>query len=339
MKEAVLYEKYKRNSVRCRLCSHRCTIEPSERGICGVRQNNKEGTLYSLVYGIVCATNIDPIEKKPLFHVYPGSRSFSIATVGCNFTCTFCQNHEISQMPKLTGKIAGRDVTPEEIVDACIHSGSQTIAYTYTEPTVYFEFALDTAKIAHEKGIKNVFVTNGYMTEEALETIEGYLDAANCDLKSFSDDFYKERCGARLKPVLNSLKKMKAMGVWLEVTTLLIPALNDGESELRQIAEFICSLGIDTPWHISRFHPQYKMLDVSPTPWESIERAFRIGKEIGLKYVYTGNVPGEAGENTHCANCGELLIERYGFFVRNNNLKNGTDCPTCGARLDGLLIS
>lgn len=336
MKEAILYEKLKDNKVRCRLCSHRCTIEPSDGGICGVRKN-KDGTLYSLVYGIVCAANVDPIEKKPLFQVYPGSRSFSIATAGCNFSCTFCQNHEISQSPKITGQVAGRSVTPEAIVDACIRSDSQTIAYTYTEPTVFFEFALDTAKIAHERGIKNIFVTNGYMTEEALEAIDGYLDAANVDLKSFRDEFYKEKCGARLKPILNSLKKMKTMGVWVEITTLLIPTLNDGERELRQIADFICSLGSETPWHISRFHPQYKMLDLPPTSLKSIERAFRIGKEAGLKYVYTGNVPGENGENTNCANCGGLLIERYGFYVRKNTLKNGSECPNCGALLDGLL--
>jgi len=312
-------------------------IVPSERGICGVRQNI-DGVLYTSVYGTVCAANIDPIEKKPLFQVLPGSRSFSIATVGCNFNCTFCQNHDISQMPKTSGHVAGRPSTPQEIVNACIRANCRSISYTYTEPTVFLEFALDTAKLAHEKGIKNVFVTNGYMTEDALDTMAGYLDAANVDLKSFSDSFYKDRCGARLKPVLNSLTKMKSMGVWVEITTLLIPTLNDSAEELGQIAEFIVSIGKETPWHISRFHPQYKLLDLPPTPMEAIGRAFQIGKEMGLKYVYTGNVPGDEGENTHCAHCGEHLIERYGFYIRKNSLKNGTDCPRCGIPLDGLLM-
>jgi pyruvate formate lyase activating enzyme len=337
MKEAILYDKIKNNEVRCRLCSHRCTIKPSDRGICGVRQN-MDGVLYTSVYGVVCAANIDPIEKKPLFQVLPGSRSFSIATVGCNFSCTFCQNHDISQMPKQTGHAAGRASTPQEIVDACIGSGCRSISYTYTEPTIFFEFALDTAKLAHEKGLKNVFVTNGYMTEEALEQIDGYLDAANVDLKSFNDEFYKNRCGARLKPVLNSLKKMKSIGVWVEITTLLIPTLNDSLGELKQIAEFIATLGKETPWHISRFHPQYKLLDLPPTPMDAIESAFRIGKEAGLKYVYTGNVPGDEGENTLCAHCGERLIERYGFSIRKNSLIKGTDCPNCGVPLDGLFM-
>ncbi|MBN1664266.1 MAG: AmmeMemoRadiSam system radical SAM enzyme [Deltaproteobacteria bacterium] len=335
MKEAILYDKIKNNDVRCRLCAHRCTIKPSGRGICGVRQN-LEGVLYTSVYGLVCAANIDPIEKKPLFQVLPGSKSFSIATVGCNFSCTFCQNHDISQMPRQAGRVAGRSSTPREIVDACIRSGCRSISYTYTEPTVFFEFALDTAKLAHEKGIKNIFVTNGYMTEDALDAISGYLDAANVDLKSFSDEFYKQRCGARLKPVLNSLKKMKSMGVWVEVTTLLIPTLNDGNDDLMAIAEFIRSLGVETPWHISRFHPQYQVLDLPMTPHQSIQGAFNIGKEAGLKYVYTGNVPGDAGENTLCARCGELLIERNGYFIKRNTLQDGSSCPRCRSKLDGI---
>jgi pyruvate formate lyase activating enzyme len=337
MKEAILYDRIKDDKVRCRLCAHQCVIKPSDRGICGVRLN-RDGILYTSVYGVVCATNIDPIEKKPLYQVLPGSRSFSIATVGCNFSCTFCQNHDISQMPKQTGHVAGRTFTSQEIVDACVQSGCRSISYTYTEPTIFFEFALDTAKLAHEKGLKNVFVTNGYMTEEALEQIDGYLDAANVDLKSFNDEFYKNQCGARLKPVLDSLKKMKSMGVWVEITTLLIPTLNDSVGELKQIAEFIVSIGKETPWHISRFHPQYKLLDLPPTPMEAIERAFHIGKEAGLKYVYTGNVPGDEGENTLCAHCGGRLIERYGFSIRKNNLIKGTDCPHCGVPLDGLFM-
>ena len=331
----MLYEKTENNQVRCTLCAHRCRIKPDERGICGVREN-RSGMLESLVYGKVIAENIDPVEKKPLFHVYPGSKSFSIATVGCNFRCIFCQNHDISQMPRETGSIAGRDVSPSFIVERALTSGSKTISYTYTEPTIFFEFAYDIASIATGKGLKNVFVTNGFMTEEAIETISPYLHAANVDLKSFSDDFYRKRCGARLQPVLDSLKKMKALGIWVEVTTLLIPTLNDSDDELRQIADFIFSLGAETPWHISRFHPRYQMQNLPPTAVASIGRAAEIGKASGLKYVYSGNVPGNEGEDTLCSQCGEHLIDRYGFSIERLNLK-GTHCPRCGTALDGIL--
>ncbi len=334
-REAMLYEKVENSRVSCKLCAHRCRIKPDERGICGVREN-RGGILTTLVYGKVIAENVDPVEKKPFFHVYPGSRSFSIATVGCNFRCIFCQNHDISQMPRETGSIMGRDVSPSSIVERALKTGSKTISYTYTEPTIFFEFAYDIARIAAEKGLKNVFVTNGFMTEEALETISPYLHAANVDLKAFSDDFYIKKCGARLKPVLESLKKMKELGIWVEVTTLLIPTLNDSDDELRQIADFICSLGAETPWHISRFHPQYQLTALSPTPVAAIHRAEEIGKASGLKYVYSGNVPGDAGEDTFCSHCGERLIDRYGFNIERFNLK-GANCPRCGTLLDGIL--
>ncbi len=335
IREAMLYEKLDGDNVRCHLCGHRCKIASAKRGICGVREN-RDGILYTLVYGMVIAENVDPIEKKPLFHVCPGSRSFSIATVGCNFSCTFCQNNDISQMPRETGKVMGRKTTPEEIVEKAVTTKSKTIAYTYTEPTIFFEFAYDTGRIAHEKEIKNVFVTNGFMTEEAILKISPYLDAANVDLKSFSDDFYKKRCGGRLQPVLDSLKKMKELGIWVEVTTLIIPTLNDSDEELRQIAEFILSLGAETPWHISRFHPQYKMVDLPPTPVETIHRVAEIGKEVGLRYVYSGNVPGDVGENTLCYNCGNLLIDRYGFSIKRINLQESR-CPKCDTPLDGIV--
>lgn len=330
----MLYEKTGNSRVKCNLCGHHCKIEQNKRGICGVREN-RSGILYSLVYGKLIAENVDPVEKKPLFHVYPGSKSFSIATVGCNFHCTFCQNHEISQMPRESGIIPGMDISPSSVVERALRSGSRTISYTYTEPTIYFEFAYDIARIATEKGLKNVFVTNGFMTEEALETISPFLHAANVDLKSFSDDFYRKRCGAHLEPVLKSLKKMKELGIWVEVTTLLIPTLNDGDDELRQIAGFISSLGAETPWHISRFHPQYKMMAFSPTPGSSIHRAAEIGKKSGLKYVYSGNVPGDEGENTLCSHCGEHLIDRYGFYIRKLALKENR-CPRCGTALEGI---
>lgn len=332
--EALLYEKETGNRVSCGLCAHRCRIVPGDRGACGTREN-REGTLYSLVYGAIIAENVDPIEKKPLFHLLPGSRSFSIATTGCNFRCTFCQNNEISQMPRETGRIAGRERTPEEIVEMAVLSRSKSIAYTYTEPTVYFEFAFDIAGIARGKGLKNLFVTNGYMTPEMLELVAPRLDAANVDLKAFRDDFYKKQCGARLQPVLDSLRKMKELGIWVEVTTLLIPGLNDGDEELGELAAFLVSLGAETPWHISRFHPQYRMTQTPPTPASSIHRAAEIGKSAGLKYVYSGNMPGDRGENTLCARCGRLLIGRHGFAIERLALK-GSACPDCGTPLDGI---
>jgi pyruvate formate lyase activating enzyme len=335
IKEAMLYEKLSEGQVRCNLCAHRCAIKPDKRGVCGVREN-REGVLYSLVYGTLIAENIDPIEKKPFFHVCPASRSYSIATVGCNFSCDFCQNHDISQMPRTTRMITGDDFLPTEIVARAKKSGSKTIAYTYTEPTIYFELAYDTAKIAAENGLINVFVTNGFMTTEAIETIAPYLSAANVDLKSFRDDFYKKKCGARLNPVLESLKKMKEKGIWVEITTLLIPTLNDSEEELKDIAQFIANLGVETPWHISRFHPQFKMQNLPATPVALLHRAVEIGKQAGLKYVYSGNVPGDEGENTYCFNCGNLLIERYGFRIVRNNLQ-GNKCPKCGTELEGVL--
>ncbi len=334
IKEAMLYSTLEEGRVRCNLCAHGCTINRGRSGICGVREN-REGVLYSLVYGTLIAASIDPIEKKPFFHVHPASRSYSIATVGCNFSCDFCQNHDISQMPRTTRRITGEDVMPAEVVAKAKESGSQTIAYTYTEPTVFFELAYDTAKIAAENGLKNLFVTNGFMTLEAIEIIAPYLSAANVDLKSFRDEFYRKKCGARLNPVLDSLKKMKEKGIWVEITTLLIPTLNDSDEELKDIARFIAGLGRETPWHISRFHPQYKMQNAAITPLDSLHRAAQIGREAGLKYVYSGNVPGDDGENTRCFHCGKLLIERYGFKIVGTNLQGGK-CPHCGTILDGI---
>jgi pyruvate formate lyase activating enzyme len=334
IKEAMLYEKLADQKVRCDLCAHRCTITPDRRGICGVREN-KDGVLYSLVYGTLIAERIDPIEKKPFFHVYPASRSYSIAAVGCNFKCDFCQNHEISQMPRSTLMIMGEDIPCAEIVARAKKSGSKTIAYTYTEPTVYFELAYETAMLACKEGLKNVFVTNGFMTEEAIKTIAPYLAAANVDLKSFRDDFYQKQCGAKLAPVLEALIKMKQMGIWLEITTLLIPGLNDSDQELKDIAEFIARLGVETPWHISRFHPQFKMHSVPVTPLASLHRAVEIGKLQGLKYVYSGNVPGDDSESTYCSKCCDRLIERHGYNVVGTNLMVNK-CSKCGTELEGI---
>lgn len=334
IKEAMLYEKLDGQYVRCSLCSHRCRIAQAKRGICGVREN-RDGTLYTLVYGPVIAANVDPVEKKPLYHFYPGSESFSIAAVGCNFCCTFCQNHEISQLPREQGRIMGREMTPREVVRKAIETGSKSISYTYTEPTIFFEFAHDTGRLARERGLKNIFVTNGFMTEEALEAASGWLDAANVDLKSFRDEFYKRHCGARLDPVLETLKGMKKRGIWVEVTSLIIPGLNDDENEMKDIALFVRSLGEEVPWHVSRFHPRYRIQDLSPTPVKTIHRALEIGHEAGLKHVYSGNVPGQGGEDTLCGKCGKLLIGRQGYSITANNLK-GSRCSHCGTALAGI---
>ncbi|MBI4618708.1 MAG: AmmeMemoRadiSam system radical SAM enzyme [Desulfobacterales bacterium] len=334
MKEAMLYDKSGDGKVKCSLCNHRCTIAPLKRGVCGVREN-REGVLYSLVYNKAISRNVDPIEKKPIFHLFPGSESFSIATAGCNFKCLHCQNSDISQMPRDQDLIPGRDLEPKEIVSQALQYNCKSISYTYTEPTIFFEYAYDTAELAHKKGIKNVFVTNGYMTKEALHKIRPYLDAANVDLKSFSDDFYKEICGAKLNFVLDSIRTLKELGVWVEITTLIIPTLNDGEEELKSIAEFIKEVGEEIPWHVSAFHPTYKLLDRPRTSAKTLHRAREIGLGVGLRYVYCGNIPGDEGENTYCYNCKELLIQRYGYQILKNRVKDGL-CPDCEAKIDGI---
>jgi pyruvate formate lyase activating enzyme len=334
VKEAYLYDKLEKQKVRCFLCNHRCLIKEGAKGICGVREN-RGGLLVSLVYGKVIAKNVDPIEKKPLFHFLPGSRSYSIATVGCNFQCLFCQNSDISQMPRDQNRIWGEDMTSEEIVAEALASRSATMAYTYTEPTIYFELALDTGRLAAQEGIKNIFVSNGYMTEECLREISPDLHGANVDLKAFNEDFYRSQCGAKLEPVLKSLETMKDLGVWLEVTTLLIPGLNDSEHELRELARFLAALDPDIPWHISRFHPTYRLTQVRHTPAESIHRAKEIGTEEGLNYVYTGNLPGDEGEKTFCHGCGDLIIDRVGFSIRKNRIKENA-CPKCGVKIPGV---
>ena len=334
--EAYLYEKLDDRKVQCNLCNHRCIIKDQRRGICKVREN-REGRLVSLVYGRLIAGNADPIEKKPLYHFLPASRSYSIATVGCNFKCRFCQNADIAQMPAdRSGMIMGDQVTPQAVVDAAIQSGCKSISYTYTEPTIFFEFAYDTALLACDRGLKNVFVSNGYMTIEALEMIGPYLDAANVDLKSFSDDYYQTQCGAKLEPVKASLKQMRRQGIFVEVTTLLIPGLNDDRPQLEALARFLADeLGPDTPWHVSRFIPQYKYLDSNATPIETIQKAEHIGKQAGLKYVYPGNIPGTRSESTFCPNCQKLLIERQGYQIINNEIENSA-CPKCDTPIAGF---
>lgn len=334
MKEAMLYRKLPDQQVSCYLCNHHCLIGEGKRGICAVREN-RGGTLYTLVYHQLISRNVDPIEKKPMFHFAPGTTSFSIATAGCNFRCDFCQNYEISQMPRDQKRIVGEDATPERIVSLAQRAGCRTIAYTYTEPTIYFEYAYDVALLAAPAGLKNIFVTNGYMTSEALQTIHPHLHGANVDLKSFREDFYQKRCGAKLAGVLRTLEKMKALGVWIEITTLIIPEVNDSAAELRDIAGFIASLGKEIPWHVSRFHPMYKMPDHPITSIRILEKAREIGLAAGLRYVYTGNIPGDDGEDTFCYRCGKQLVDRQGFQIVSYRIQE-RKCSHCGAPIDGV---
>lgn len=334
MKEAAFYRKLENHQVDCRLCAQKCRIAPGKSGQCGVREN-RDGTLWSLVYGRLIARHVDPIEKKPLFHFRPGSRSYSIATVGCNFRCRFCQNADISQSPRVDRTISGQAVTPEAVVDDAQKKQCATIAYTYTEPTIFMEYAVDVARLARQRNIGNVFVSNGYMSEEGFEGIRPYLDGANIDLKAFRDSFYHDQCGAHLQPVLDTVQRMKAAGIWLEITTLIIPGLNDDPGELRDLAEFIASLGPETPWHVSRFRPTYRLTDRPPTPLETLRRARRIGLEAGLHYVYTGNIPGDNGEHTYCSQCGEMVLERFGFSTRRRALQDG-HCRHCGTAVAGI---
>ncbi|MFA6281440.1 MAG: AmmeMemoRadiSam system radical SAM enzyme [Candidatus Omnitrophota bacterium] len=335
MTEALFYTKNPDTSVDCFLCSHHCHVKDGSYGICAVRLN-REGVLYSLNYGKVVALNIDPIEKKPLYHFLPGSKSYSIACVGCNFQCGFCQNWQISQ-----GKIAKEmslfeyRLSPQRIVEEAISNGCPSISYTYTEPTIYFEFARDTAKLAKEKGLRNVFVTNGYMSKESLAEIKPYLDAANVDLKSFREDFYKKICKASLRPVLDNIVLMKKLNIWLEITTLIIPGQNDSKEELTDIVEFIAKLDKNIPWHISAFHPEFEFNELPPTPVKTLDFAFNLAKEKGIKYVYLGNVSCDNKENTFCPACGKILIKRKGFVIGDNVIKENK-CPYCLEEIAGI---
>jgi len=334
MKKAILYEKLKDNKVQCLACHNQCLISNGKTGICGVRQNIN-GDLHLLVYGKAISVNIDPIEKKPLFHFLPGQKAFSLGTVGCNFACDFCQNWEISQIPRNLDLIhTGEEWEPKKIVKYCKDNKIPIIAYTYNEPTVWIEYALDTMKLAQKEGIKNIWVSNGFMTEKALNLIAPYLDAINIDLKSFSEDFYQKICKGQLNPVKENIQKIWKMGIWIEVTTLIIPGLNDSRKELEQIARFLVKISKNIPWHISAFYPCYKMLDRPSTPEETLISAYKIGKKAGLKYVYTGNIPNSNYESTFCPKCNVLVIERWGMEVLENNLENGK-CPKCKTIIQG----
>jgi pyruvate formate lyase activating enzyme len=298
-------------------------------------RHNQGGKLYTLVYGQVIARHVDPVEKKPLFHFFPGSLAYSIATPGCNFRCPWCQNWEISQVPRQQRAASGEQLRPEEIVEGARSHACRSIAYTYTEPTIFFEYARDVAQLADAACIHNVMVSNGYMTQNMLEAFHPYLDAANVDLKAFRDGTYRKYVGGRLQPILDNLERMKQLGVWLEVTMLIVPGLNDDEAELRDAAQFIAErLGPQTPWHVSRFHPAYQMSNTLPTPLSTLKRAQEIGREAGLRYVYLGNVPGEA--DTRCHHCGSLLIRRSAAGALRDSVTLEGRCPDCQTPVAGV---
>ena len=334
---AWLSKKLSNNKIICQACAHACKLDEGEYGICGVRKV-ENGALKLLVYGLAAAVNVDPVEKKPMFHFLPQSRAFSVGTIGCNLSCQFCQNYDISQYPKEHHEIVGQKLPPEHIVKLAIENNCQSIAYTYNEPIVFFEYTYDTAKIAHKKGLKNIYVTSGYETHKALDLLALYIDGMNIDIKSFSDNFYKEICGARLKPVLECVKYAHDKGIWIEITTLLIPGRNDSDEEIREIAKFIASVDTSIPWHLSAFHPTYKMLDTPRTPASTLVRAYNIGKEEGLKYLYVGNIDDQDHESTYCPQCSKKVINRQGHigqYVTNELNENGI-CPYCHYALEGV---
>jgi pyruvate formate lyase activating enzyme len=333
IKEARLWEKLEGQKVHCCLCAHECKIPKAKLGVCGVRRNDR-GTLNTLVYADVIAAHVDAIEKKPLYHFLPGSLAYSIATIGCNFKCAFCQNWQISQAAADEGGLhSGRETPPAEVVEQARKSGCRSIAYTYTEPTIFFEYAYDVARLAHEAGLYNVFVTNGYMTRRALDEIRPYLDAANVDLKGFRDEFYRKNCKARLQPVLDTISAMKSLGVWVEVTTLVIPGENDADDELRHIAEFIAGVDRMIPWHLSAFHPDYEFADHEATPLATLRKAKELGQQAGLNHIYLGNVM--EGGSTFCLSCRKEIIKRHYMGLDDSRLRDGR-CPYCGVAIAGV---
>ena len=339
MQEAILYSKKHNKSVECSACVWRCAISNGKTGVCGVRQNI-DGKLYLLVYGRAVSASVDPMEKKPLYHFLPGAKIFSIGTIGCNFGCEFCQNFDISQASRAGANAedavkSGDELTPQEVIDFCVGHHIPAIAFTYNEPAIFAEYAVDVMKLAKPHGIKGVFVSNGYETKETLDYLKPYIDAYNIDLKGFTEKFYEKVCKAKLAPVLETIKEIYKRGKWLEITTLLVPGENDSEAEMREIATFIKKISPNIPWHISAFYPTYLMTDHSATMPASIERTYNIGKESGLRYVYGGNIDDEDMNKTLCPKCEATLIRRRGFSVLENNIKNSS-CPKCGEQIAGV---
>ncbi|HLC96783.1 MAG TPA: AmmeMemoRadiSam system radical SAM enzyme [Candidatus Nanoarchaeia archaeon] len=351
MHEAILYEPLENKKIRCTACKWYCEVPEGKAGICSIRYN-KEGKLYLLTYGKPCSVAIDPIEKKPLFHFYPGTQILSIGTFGCNFGCEFCQNWTISQTTKeaqrksplnqfetIMGIINKNsdDLSPKQVVDICVERNIPSIAFTYNEPTIFSEYAHDIAILAKKKGIKIVYVSSGYETKETMKYMHGLIDAMNIDLKAYNEKTYTKICKTKLSHVLDTIKEIAKKKIWLEITTLIIPGINDSDKELEDIAEFIYSCNPEMPWHVTAFHPDYKMLDTMPTPASTLKRAHEIGIKAGLKFVYTGNIPGLEYENTHCPHCDELLIERWGMSTKQIHLNKGA-CPHCRNKLSGRWI-
>jgi len=326
----MLYEKLD-GVLNCQVCNRRCIISKGKTGFCMMRRN-EEGVLYTLNYAAASSVAVDPIEKKPLFHFYPGSLSLSLGSVGCNFRCPYCQNWTISQAD--LDEIGTRDIPPEKAMEMAQENLCQSISWTYNEPTMWFEYTYDSAKLAQKNDLKTVYVTNGYMSEESLDLISPYLDAANVDLKGMSDKFYQELCQARLEPVLENIQTMHDNGIHIEITNLVIPGYNDSEEDLKALVEFVADVGVEIPLHFTRFYPHYHMKQVPPTPVATLEKAQKMAMETGIKYVFVGNVPGSDGENTYCPECQELLIRRDGFSIGANNLKKDKKCPACGAKID-----
>ena len=343
MKECIVYKAEKNNSVRCCACSHFCLIKEGNVGLCGVRLARGK-KLYLLTYGKAVAAHIDPIEKKPLYHFLPGSRAYSLGTLGCNLRCSNCQNFDISQMFGMKGIVSsygkfnwGLKMNPRTIVEKARESGCDSIAYTYNEPTIFLEYALDIMKYAHEKGLKNVWVTNGYMSSDTLELILPLLDAANVDIKSFDPKFYRNHCGAKLQPILENCEKIVQGGIWLEVTTLVIPGLSDDSAMLNGLARYIAEkLGLAVPWHISAFSGSisWKMQEVQDTPFEKMKEVRKIGKKAGLKFVYLGNILDMIGSDTECPRCGERVVERVFYKVARSDERGA--CRSCGFQLPGV---
>ncbi len=321
------------NSVQCVLCPHLCTLAPGERGRCSVRLN-LGGELISLVYGRPVAVNNDPVEKKPLFHFMPGTDVFSIATAGCNLKCEFCQNWEISQA--LPEDVTSYDMPPEAVIENALAYGCEAIAYTYTEPAVYFEYTRDCARLAREAGIKNILVTAGYINRGPLSELAEYIDAANVDLKSMSDAYYRNICGGTLQPVLDTIIHLKESGTWVEITNLIVPTLNDDPDEVDALARWVLdNTGEDTPLHFSRFFPMYRLTNLPPTPLDTLQGARERAMDIGINYVYVGNAVTPEGMQTKCPECGETLIARHGYMITENNILNG-NCGNCSAPIAGV---
>jgi len=333
VKEAMHYKKLDALRVECRLCPRRCQVADQERGYCGVREN-RGGTYFTLVHSRACTYHVDPIEKKPLFHFLPGTNAFSIATAGCNMECKFCQNWNISQFrPE---QIRSLYLPPERLVKACGETHSKSLAFTYSEPVVFYEYMFDAAAAARPAGIRPVMISNGYIEPEAMKPLAAHLSGVKIDLKAFTEKFYRDTCSGELKPVLETLRLLKSLGMWFEIVVLLVPTLNDGEEEIRQMCKWIADeLGPDVPVHFSRYHPTYKIQNLPPTPERTLVRAHEIARQQGLHFVYLGNVPGHPAESTYCPGCGEVVIGRYGYHITQMNLQDGK-CKKCGRAIPGV---